>query len=209
MTLMTPRFIHRRPARATGFTLLELMITVAVAAILLGIAVPTFSDIIRNNRLTAGANDLLHSTQRARSEAVKRQASVAVCATDDAEAELPTCSDGAFSQWIVFVDTDGDWTVDADEPVIERHGALPASVTVRNDSDGIISYAASGFPTTPQPAGKQPTRNVVICDARGNQQIGTASAARAMLVEGTGRVRVTRAFDEVTAAIDQAGDCPQ
>ena len=206
---MTPIHIRKRPAaRMAGFTLLELMITVTIAAILLGIGVPAFSDIIRNNRLTAGANDLLHSAQRARSEAVKRQATVAVCATADAEADQPTCSNGAFSQWIMFVDTNSDWTADADEPVLERHGALPASVTVRNDEDGIISYAASGFPTTPLPAGIMPTRNVVLCDSRGNRQIGTNSTARAMLIEGTGRSRVTRDFVTIGAAIAAAGDCP-
>ncbi|MBM0105164.1 GspH/FimT family pseudopilin [Steroidobacter sp. S1-65] len=206
---MTPTHLYKPPARMAGFTLLELMITVTVAAILLGIGVPAFSDIIRNNRLTAGSNDLLHSTQRARSEAVKRQTTVAVCATANAEEEQPSCSNGAFSQWVVFVDSDGDWMIDDEEEVLERHGALPASVTVRNDNGGIVSYAANGFPTPPPAGGVSPTRNVVICDSRGNQQIGTNSTARAMLIEGTGRTRVSRNFDEVTAAIGQTGDCPR
>ena len=193
----------------TGFTLLELMITVTVAAILLGIGVPAFSDIIRNNRLTAAANDLLHSTQRARSEAVKRRAPVVVCASADATAMPAGCNDGEFTQWIMFVDTDGDWAPDANEPVLERHNAVHPSVTVLNDFNGIVSYAANGFATPPTPAGKQPSRNVVICDRRGNQQLGPNSTARALLIQATGRTRVTRDYNEINTVINAAGACPQ
>lgn len=198
---MTPTYRH-----STGFTLLELMTTVTVAAILLGIGVPAFSDIIRNNRLTAAANDLLHSTQLARSEAVKRQAAVVICASDDSTLEVPSCSDGAFTDWIVFVDTNGNWSVDDPEPVIERHGALHPSVIVRNDSDGIVSYAPSGFALPP--GAKDPTSRVVICDVRGNRLVGTTSAARALVIEPTGRTRVTKDGVGVGEAIDIAGGCP-
>lgn len=207
---MTPTHIHAPPAaRIAGFTLLELMITVTVAAILLGIGVPTFADIIRNNRLTTAANDLLHSTQRARSEAVKRQAQVVVCASADASAMPPACNDGAFTQWIVFADTDGDWVVDANEPILERHTAVHPSLTVLNDFDGIISYAGTGFATPAPPAGKEPTRNVVICDRRGNRQIGEYSTARALLIQATGRTRVTKDYDDLETVINAVGACPQ
>jgi type IV fimbrial biogenesis protein FimT len=197
-----------RPHSSTaGFTLLELMVTVSVLAILLGIGVPTFADIIRNNRLTSAANDLLHATQLARSEALKRQAAVVVCATNDSAADPPSCNDGEFRDWIVFVDSDSDWVVDAAEPVLERHGAVHGSVTVRNDNDGIISYASSGF-ATPPPAPKAASRNIVFCDQRGNQEVGTNSAARAIVITATGRTRVTRDLDQVGTAITAAGDCP-
>jgi type IV fimbrial biogenesis protein FimT len=190
-----------------GFTLLELMITVSVAAILLGLGIPAFSDIIRNNRLTAAANDLLHSTQVARSEALKRQVPVVVCASADSTATPPSCNDGAFTDWIVFVDTNSNWSVDATEVVLERHGRLHPSVTVRNDNDGIVSYAASGFANPP--GIKTSSRNIVICDARGDQPVGLNSTARAVLIAATGRTRVTKTSDEVGVAISAAGDCPQ
>jgi type IV fimbrial biogenesis protein FimT len=190
-----------------GFTLLELMITVSVMAILLGLAVPTFTDIIRNNRLSAAANDLLHSTQVARSEAVKRQTPVVICATADSTATVPACSDGAFTDWVVFVDTNGNWSVDATEPVLERHGRLHPSLTVRNDNDGILSYAASGFANPP--GAKTSSRNIVICDARGDEPVGLNSTARALLIAATGRMRVTKTSTEVGTAIDIVGDCPQ
>lgn len=203
---MTPK--QTFPARPSGFTLIELMITLTVAAILLAVAVPSFTDIIRNNRLTAASNDLLRSTQLARSEAVKRQTPVVVCAATDAMAAQPTCSKGAFSQWIVFVDADGDWVPDnnAAEPVIDRHGALASTVTVRNDNDGIVSYAATGFA---RPAGaKTPSQNIVICDQRGNKSIGTYSTARALVIGATGRIHVTKDHTEIGTMLAKTGACP-
>lgn len=186
---------------STGFTLLELMVTVTVVAILLGLAVPSFSDIIRNNRLTAAANDLLHSTHLARSEAIKRQATVVVCASGDSTAETPACNDGPFREWIVFVDTNSNFIVDALEPVVERHGALDASVTVRNDRNALVSYSSSGFAT---PAGvKSPSSRVVLCDLRGNAN------ARALVIASTGRTRVTKDGGDISEAIGIAGGCAQ
>jgi type IV fimbrial biogenesis protein FimT len=184
------------------------MITVAIAAILLGLAAPSFTDTIRNNRLTTAANDLLHSTQLARSEALKRQTPVVVCASADSAAQPPSCSYGAFTDWIVFVDANNNWSVDATETVLERHGAVHPLLTVRNDKKGIVSYAPSGFANPPLPGGNEPTKNLVICDRRGNQRIGTDSTARAILISNTGRTRVTKVRTEVTTAITAAGACP-
>lgn len=201
----------RLPIHSAGFSLLELMTTVSVAAILLAVGVPTFTDIIRNNRLTSAANDLQHSTQLARAEAVKRQVPVVVCASGNATAEPPSCNDGRFSQWVVFVDTDGDWALDAGEMVLERHETLDPSVTVLNEPNGIISYAASGFAQPGVAGGKQPTRNVIFCDRRGNQDIGNVSTARALLIGVTGRTRTTKNPAEIGDAMGDAnvGGCPE
>jgi hypothetical protein len=134
-----------------------------------------------------------------------------VCASADSNAAAPTCNDGSFEQWIVFVDTDGDWTVDAAEAVLERHPPLHQTLTVLNDDDGIISYSPTGFATPPVAAGKVPTNYVVLCDARGNEPVAQdSSAARALFIEPTGRARITKKRSDVTTAITKAdaGDCP-
>ena len=71
-----------------GFTIIELMMTVTVLALLLGIAVPSFMETVRNNRIISQNNELISSLNLARSEALKRGGSVSVCAS----ADQATCS---------------------------------------------------------------------------------------------------------------------
>src|SRR5262245_55497890 len=111
----------RKRQTQRGFTLLELMIALALIGMLLTVAVPSMRTFTQNNRLTAASNDLLRSLQLARSESIKRQLNVVVCASSNPAAATPTCSYGAFRGWIVAQDTNGNWQVDSTEPVIERH----------------------------------------------------------------------------------------
>ena len=65
--------------KSRGFTLVELLITVSILAILLAIAAPSFRDLIQSNRTQTIANDLTTALQFARSEAVKRNVKVDIC----------------------------------------------------------------------------------------------------------------------------------
>src|SRR5687768_5278862 len=64
-----------------GFTLIELMITIGVLAVLVMLAIPSFTTVINNNRLAANANELIASLQLARTEAVRRNTRITVCRT--------------------------------------------------------------------------------------------------------------------------------
>ncbi|MCF1182089.1 GspH/FimT family pseudopilin [Marichromatium gracile] len=98
--------------RLSGVTLIELMVTLAIAVILLSLAVPGFQHLLQNSRLTGLTNSLSASLQQARVESLSRGQTVAVCATGDADADQPTCTittdwaDG----WLVFVRDDADTT---------------------------------------------------------------------------------------------------
>jgi len=208
-------------SRPTGFTLVELMVTLAVASILLAVTIPNMRTFVQNSRLSGGVNDLLHSLQVARTEAIKRQsiggfpANVVVCGTADptlADNAL-TCSYANFTGWFVFVDTNGDWqhANDGTEPVIERHGLLDSSVTVKAGPAGnkfIMSYAPTGFSNLP--GAILPTSTVLLCDVRGVQKVGNSATARALLVSATGRARASQTWNDVgvTALPTVGGACP-
>ena len=87
--------------RQRGFTLVELMITIALVAILVGLATPSFSSVINSNRLSSQANAFMADLQLARSEAVRRNRTVRFCRSDDGA----TCSSGTgdWTSWIVVL----------------------------------------------------------------------------------------------------------
>lgn len=87
-------------AALRGFTLLELMVTITVAAILATVAVPAFRSFLQNDRLLTEANQLVMSLDFARSEAIKQDASITVCASSDGK----TCSGTAnwTAGWVVL-----------------------------------------------------------------------------------------------------------
>jgi type IV fimbrial biogenesis protein FimT len=200
-TLKTPR----RTRRAGGFTLIEMMTSLAIIAIVGSIAVPTLRTMILNSRLTTVANDMLGSLMNARTEAVKRQSQVVLCATPDATAALPACSGNGATGWVVFQDTNGNWALDANETIIERRPGIDSSISVRADGS-IIAFSPAGFavPT----AALTPMRSVVLCDSRGIVATGTNSTARAVTISVTGRARVVAEYGAVQHALPVGTTCP-
>lgn len=84
-----------------GFTVIELMITVAVLAIVVAIAVPSFTEQIRNNRSVSIANEFVDTISFARAQAASRPARISICASNDGE----TCTGNWADGYIVFIDT--------------------------------------------------------------------------------------------------------
>ncbi|MDM3871262.1 GspH/FimT family pseudopilin [Porticoccus sp. W117] len=95
--------LRQKHPKQAGFTLIELMVTVAILAILVAVAVPAMTSFMNSNRLTAHTSALKQAIQYARSEAVAKNQNVSVCASSDGA----TCT-GAWNQgWIVRLDSDG------------------------------------------------------------------------------------------------------
>jgi type IV fimbrial biogenesis protein FimT len=166
-----------------GFTLVELLITVSLTAILLALAVPPFRDMILNNRRAAQLNALTASLNLARSAAVKSGSTAVVCITPDCDTGATQWEDG----WRVIVDSDRDGTVttaDGDQ-VIEIHEALASGFTLRSNpaTPGRVAYDARGTSTN---------RTLTLCDSRG------AAHAKGIVILNTGRARLTSETDTLT-----------
>jgi len=100
--------------RTKGFTLIELMVTIAVLAILLAIAFPSFQGSMRSNRLATTTNEVLASVALARSEGLRSRGHGAICPSADGL----TCGVDWNEGWIVWSDTDDSSAVDGDEFVV-------------------------------------------------------------------------------------------
>jgi type IV fimbrial biogenesis protein FimT len=133
---------------AGGFTLLELMAAITLLGILLGVGVPSFNAMIRNNRAAAGANDFLTALSITRSEAMKRGMPVTICAADAAGTD---CSGEDTSEWVngwlVFSDRGGDsGVIDTDEgdEVVQRFAALGGGLSLSTAEVGFLTFRADG-----------------------------------------------------------------
>lgn len=143
---------------ARGFTLIELMVTIAVIAIMAALAVPQLNSFMRSNRLTSQINSFVSALQVARSEAVKRGAHVVVCASSDQQ----KCDTTQWELgWIVFVDDSSNpFTFAAPtnptaSQILRVGGKLGGDDTLRDslsaagtNTTGAIIYKASGAPIT-------------------------------------------------------------
>lgn len=148
-----------RFVKSNGFTLVEAMITVAVLAILLGVAVPSFRTMVMNNRLQATRTDITGAFTLAKSEALKRGTPVYVTA-------LGTASGNEFAGgWRVWADSNGNATLDAGEPTIRQHEAYAPSIVIATlDSGTGGTFTSVGFTGRGYLIGA--AKSLTICDGR-------------------------------------------
>jgi type IV fimbrial biogenesis protein FimT len=162
--------------RPRGFSLLELLVTLAVAAIVVLIGVPALGWLILDARMTADVNALVTSIQLARSESAKRGASVVVCRSADQRA-CGGATNGYESGWMVFVDEN-----ERDAPAVDPGESLLFSY--RPAIDGTIRSNRSRYVFNPY-FRRSTNGTITFCDRRGSD------AARAVIVSYTGRPRVS------------------
>jgi type IV fimbrial biogenesis protein FimT len=110
------------PARSAGLTLVELVLALAVGALLVGLAFPSYARYLAEQQLLNEARRLADAVMWARSEAIRRNAHVVICA---ACGRTGHWHDG----WTIFVDENGDAEPDAGELLIAQEGAAAPGVT--------------------------------------------------------------------------------
>ena len=128
--------------RQRGFTLIELIITMAIAAIVVTIGVPSFQAMMRNNRVAAHTNEFMSSLNLARSEAIKRGVQVALCPSSNQS----TCATAwGTNGWIVFVDTDNNGSLNGGEPLLRVYQFDGNDTLVNTSFPGTdISFTSRG-----------------------------------------------------------------
>src|SRR5262245_27843811 len=114
--------------RGAGFTIIELLIVVALVAALLSVGAPAMTTMVMNNRISTGSGDLMMDLTFARATAISRTQRVGMCASSD---QL-TCNGTSFSQgWIIYMDANANGNFDAATEVIVRvHEQLAGALTV-------------------------------------------------------------------------------
>jgi len=192
-----------------GLTLIELMVTLAVFSIVTMLAFPGFRLYQQNSNRVTQINDMVATLNLARSEAVKRNLAVSVCAS----ADQVTCStvNDWITGWIVFVDdndngateaTDGNGVFDgaANElTLLQSHGRLSGANLVYADiASGAVAvmFNGQGRPTVfNAAAGTATNATFMRCDDRANTDANPDRHARAIILTASGRTRLSRDSD--------------
>ena len=199
--------------KQSGFTLLELMIVMAIVGVALGIGLPTLSVYFQSSRMTNNSNAMVAAFQIAKSEAIKRQGPVTVCrSANQASCDLNddnTWEDG----FIVFLDVDADRVVDAgDGDILLRINvgaedkldpdAGTGSVTIRSDTKTNNEHQYVTFSSRGHPKNGRALQSAmyVVCDSRGIKGVTVdvdgadviRTAARGVILSKSGKLRTTR-----------------
>ena len=173
-------------ASARGFTLVELMVTIAIAAVLLTIGVPSFREFQRNSELTSTVNTLLAAINAARGEAMKRGAFAYV---------VPTNGSSWSSGMTVFIDKDLNQSFTSGTDEIVMAIPPPASyidISGNNIAAGpspYILYDGSGYSKLKSGGFGSVTLSIVRTDVSGAQ---ASAQTRRLIISSTGRTRTCR-----------------
>lgn len=154
----------------SGFTIIELMMTLVVAAIILALAAPSFRDFIANNRLTTTTNSFITAISFARSEAVKRTNNVRVVAV----------SPSSSNEW------GGGWQVVDNGGNVLRVFQSDASVVTMDDTNDVttLTFDSRGFL-----ANLAGGTSISICDNRDGE------TGRRITISATGRPQLNREYN--------------
>ena len=177
-----------------GLTLIELIVTVTIVAILAAVATPSLREMLENNRLTALNNQLVSTLNYVRAEAVKRNYPVTMCVRNTDGSACAT-SGGFDNGWIVFVDCDSDNAIDAagcnygpgntnaaEEILLDNKPNITTNIVIGSnfDPEQVIRYKPNGSP--------HDNGTLTI-------QVDSIDRYRVIVAQGTGRIRSCKESD--------------
>ena len=170
--------------KGNGFSLLEVIVTMAIAAIVLSVGVPGFQSYIQNNRQSIALNELATALQLARNSAISRRVPVTLCKSPNGIHCVIGGGSGDWSQgWMIFTNPNGSngtaGLAAGTEVLLRVHGALQGTATLAGS--GPLVNQVTFIPQGRINNGFGGT--ITHCDARGN------TAASALVISTGGQVR--------------------
>jgi type IV fimbrial biogenesis protein FimT len=194
---MKPIRTHR------GFSLIELMVTIALLAILTMLAAPNLTDFMKRSTVTTQTNELLGALQFARSTAVTRNAMVSICPSTTAANGTPTCAaTNTFNTgWIIYTTKTANTAYSStDELLRVFQGATNASIQGKPvASTQVVTFDARG-------TSLDGDLSFLVCakaDASAVGQSGVRSAGRSVNLQAGGRSAATVLGTSATASAAQ------
>ena len=182
-----------------GFTLIELMVTVALIALLSAVAVPNFVTFRRNSELTGITNNFLGALNAARSEGMKRNMNSMV---------VPANNDTDWSKgWIVFVDVDRSDNYSTGDIAILEQSAPPSYISISGNgffgaNPSYVKYDGSGFSRPKSGDNANATLNISRNDVPSTEY----NQVRRIKIAVTGRIRVCTPKSASYAACSTSDD---
>lgn len=181
----------QRRASTAGFTLIELIIVVALAAIMMTLAVPSFQHMVANNRITSHTNELVMAVNMARSEAVKRNVRVILCRSANPTASPPACGGTAndwTSGWLLFASGNANDTYENGVDTLIRVGeAARTGIQIRTNATSNNNLEINSNGSTNEAGG---TAAFAICDDRDSDGDFDEQWGRQIQVSPSGHVRL-------------------
>lgn len=185
--------LRPRALASSGLTLVELLIGIALLAVLMGLAVPSFQAQVASSQLTSATNALLGSLMQARAQAIRLGRRVTVCRTNDQSQCDTDTTRGWETGWLIFIDADrtvpagtSGAQVSATDTILGRSEPLPPALRAvgNNPVSQYISFAASGEARTMGSGLLLGT--IRICT--GSAALADASRARELVLSAGGRI---------------------
>ncbi|WP_279627132.1 GspH/FimT family pseudopilin [Xanthomonas populi] len=173
--------------REPGFTLLELMVTVAVVGILAAIAYPSFRGVIQSNQVATASNEMLASLSFGRSEAIRTNAGAGMCPSSSGT----TCGGSWENGWLVWRDENANGVMDGAEPVI-RYGQGKGAIVFKGNPMERFTFDRRGRVVGTGAGGAVPTGPQTLLLQPVNCKSGDVGMARTLTISVTGQVRISR-----------------